>query len=47
MFIDICDIVVVGHGDGRVTVRNINSGSVEDDRIDLQPGDNIFADLGD
>ena len=47
LFIDICDIVVVGHGDGRVTVRNINSGSVEDDRIDLQPGDNIFADLGD
>ena len=47
LFIDICDIVVVGHGDGRVTVRNINSGSVEDDRIDLVPGDNIFADLGD
>ena len=47
LFIDICDIVVVGHGDGRVTVRNINSGSVEDDHIDLVPGDNIFADLGD
>jgi ribose 5-phosphate isomerase A len=47
LFIDICDIVVVGYGDGRVTVRNINSGDVEDDRIDLVPGDNIFADLGD
>jgi ribose 5-phosphate isomerase A len=47
LFIDICDIVVVGYGDGRVTVRNINSGAVEDDRIDLVPGDNIFADLGD
>ncbi len=47
LFIDICDIVVVGHADGRVTVRNINSGAVEDDRIDLVPGDNIFADLGD
>ena len=46
LFIDICDIVVIGHGDGRVTVRNINSGAVEDDRIDLVPGDNIFADLG-
>jgi ribose 5-phosphate isomerase A len=47
LFIDICDIVVVGHGDGRVSVRNINSGVVEDDRIDLVPGNNIFADLGD
>ena len=47
LFIDICDIVVIGHGDGRVTVRNINSGAVEDDHIDLAPGDNIFADLGD
>ena len=46
LFIDICDIVVVGHGDGRVTVRDINSGAVEDNHIDLVPGDNIFADLG-
>ncbi len=46
LFIDICDIVVVGHGDGRVTVRDINSGAVEDNQIDLVPGDNIFADLG-
>ncbi len=27
LFIDICDIVVIGHGDGRVTVRDINAGS--------------------
>ena len=47
LFIDICDIVVIGHADGRVSVRNINSGEVEDDRIDIMPGDNIFADLGD
>jgi len=26
LFIDICDIVVVGHADGRVTVRDINAG---------------------
>ena len=47
LFIDICDIVVIGHGDGRVTVRDINSGRVEDSSIDLAQTENIFADLGD
>jgi ribose 5-phosphate isomerase A len=47
LFIDICDIVVVGHADGRVTVRDINAGTAEDAQVTLAPGDNIFADLGD
>ncbi|MCU0801562.1 MAG: ribose-5-phosphate isomerase RpiA [Rhodobacteraceae bacterium] len=47
LFIDICDMVVIGHADGRVIVRDINSGERTDDRIDLIPGDNIFADLKD
>jgi ribose 5-phosphate isomerase A len=47
LFIDICDMVVIGHGDGRVIVRDINSGERSDARIDLVPGDNIFADLKD
>ena len=47
LFIDICDIVVIGHGDGRVTVRDINAGSETDDRILFAPTDNIFVDLGD
>ena len=47
LFIDICDIVVVGHGDGRVLVRDINSGEVQDERVEFAPSDNIFADLGD
>jgi ribose 5-phosphate isomerase A len=46
LFIDICDIVVVGHGDGRVTVRDINAGSETDDMVHFKPTDNIFADLG-
>jgi len=45
LFIDICDIVVIGHSDGLVTVRDINSGSEHDDRITFAPEDNIFADL--
>lgn len=47
LFIDICDIVIIGHGDGRVTVRDINAGSEHDDRIEFAPSANIFADLGD
>jgi ribose 5-phosphate isomerase A len=46
LFIDICDIVVIGHGDGRVTVRDITSGAVAEDRVDFAPPENIFADLG-
>jgi ribose 5-phosphate isomerase A len=45
LFIDICDIVVIGHGDGRVTVRDINAGSETDDFIEFAPTDNIFADM--
>ena len=47
LFIDICDIVIIGHADGRVTVRDINAGSEHDDRLEFAPSLNIFADLGD
>ncbi|MGB3248664.1 MAG: ribose-5-phosphate isomerase RpiA [Tabrizicola sp.] len=45
LFIDICDVVVIGHGDGRVTVRDINSGRVETGSVDMSDSRNIFADL--
>ena len=45
LFIDICDIVVVGFGDGRVEVRDINEGTVEKDRLDFVENDNLFSDL--
>ncbi|WP_375690414.1 ribose-5-phosphate isomerase RpiA [Pseudooceanicola sp. LIPI14-2-Ac024] len=47
LFIDICDKVVVGYGDGRVEVRDINDGSIEEDRLDFLEDDNLFRDLGD
>ncbi|MCL4160645.1 UNVERIFIED_CONTAM: hypothetical protein GTU68_010082 [Idotea baltica] len=47
LFIDICDIVVIGHGDGRVETRDINDGSVQEGRIDLVETDNLFADPSD
>ena len=46
LFIDICDVVVIGYGDGKVEVRDINAGTVQEDRIDFVESDNLFADLG-
>ncbi|MCV2887129.1 MULTISPECIES: ribose-5-phosphate isomerase RpiA [Ruegeria] len=47
LFIDICDTVVLGHGDGRVEIRDINQGTVEHDRLDFVESDNLFTDLAD
>lgn len=47
MFIDICDTVVVGYGDGKVEVRDINEGTVETDRLDFVESENLFTDLSD
>ncbi len=45
LFIDICDTVVIGHPDGRVEVRDVDSGKVDEGRIDFLDDDNIFSDL--
>lgn len=47
LFIDICDVVVVGYGDGRVEVRDINEGSVEENRHDFVETNNLFTDMND
>ena len=47
LFIDICDVVVIGHGTGKVEVRDINSGDTEEDRLDFVESDNMFSDLND
>lgn len=47
LFIDICDTVVIGYGDGRVEVRDINEGTVEKDKLDFVENDNLFTDLQD
>ncbi len=46
LFIDICDSVVIGYGDGRVEVRDINEGTVETGKLEFVETDNLFADLG-
>ncbi|MEO0484617.1 MAG: ribose-5-phosphate isomerase RpiA [Pseudomonadota bacterium] len=47
LFMDICDVVVVGFGDGRVEVRDINEGTVHEDRVLFLEDDNLFRDLMD
>ncbi|MEM6478284.1 MAG: ribose-5-phosphate isomerase RpiA [Pseudomonadota bacterium] len=47
LFMDICDIVVIGYGDGRVEVRDINDGTVHEDKINFVDTDNLFTDLSD
>ncbi|EAR51390.1 ribose 5-phosphate isomerase [Oceanicola granulosus HTCC2516] len=47
LFIDVCDAVVIGYGDGRVEVRDINEGTVEESRIDFLETENLFTDLAD
>ena len=45
LFIDICDAVVIGYGDGRVEVRDINQGTVATERLDFVESDNLFSDI--
>lgn len=47
LFIDICDVVVVGHASGQVDVRDITNNTHEVIRFDVRDDDNIFADLAD
>jgi ribose 5-phosphate isomerase A len=47
LFIDICDAVIIGFGDGRVEVRDINQGTVEESRFDFVETDNLFTDIAD
>ena len=47
LFIDICDVVVIGNGDGSVETRDINTGRVEHEKIDVIETDNLFVDIAD
>lgn len=45
LFIDICDTVIIGYGDGRLEMRDINDGTVEYDQLDFVEDNNLFTDL--
>ena len=46
LFIDICDRVIVGYGDGRFETRDLSTGAVESDRVEFAESRNVFTDLG-
>ena len=46
LFIDICDVIVTGHGDGTVETRDINSGETGTTQFLADPVANVFSDLG-
>ncbi|NNF24005.1 MAG: ribose-5-phosphate isomerase RpiA [Rhodobacteraceae bacterium] len=45
LFIDICDVVVIGHGDGRVEVKDITAGTTEQEVIEFLDTENLFSDM--
>lgn len=45
LFVDICDVIVTGHADGRVDMRDINSGEVETTHIAASGEENAFLDI--
>ncbi|MCL4105297.1 UNVERIFIED_CONTAM: hypothetical protein GTU68_055428 [Idotea baltica] len=45
LFTDICDMVVIGHGDGKVQIRDINNGTNKEERITFAETDNLFLDI--
>ena len=47
LFIDICDVIVTGHGDGTVETRDINSGEIAETRVAVAGEDNVFLDIAD
>lgn len=45
LFIDIADAVVIGHGDGSVEVRDINNGTIMNEKIEILLNENLFTDI--
>jgi ribose 5-phosphate isomerase A len=47
LFVGICDKIVVGHGDGRVELRDLASPRVEDAVVEILREDNLFGTICD
>ncbi len=46
LFVDICDVVVIGSADGRVQVKDINKGTSDEVQFDFLDEGNIFVEAG-
>ena len=47
LFVDVCDIVITGSGDGSVEMKDIEGGTVEQERVEIAEADNLFTDIAD
>ncbi|MEM9320332.1 MAG: ribose-5-phosphate isomerase RpiA [Pseudomonadota bacterium] len=47
LFLDMCDTLVLGHNDGTAEVRDIGTGRVSHERVDVSEADNLFKDIAD
>ncbi|MEM8822970.1 MAG: ribose-5-phosphate isomerase RpiA [Pseudomonadota bacterium] len=47
LFLDLCDVVVIGESDGSVEVRDMGTGTVTQERVELADDDNIFREVAD
>ncbi|WP_298562843.1 ribose-5-phosphate isomerase RpiA [uncultured Aliiroseovarius sp.] len=45
LFIDICDMVISGHGDGRIEVTDLTDGTLTEVQVETGQDANIFADI--
>ncbi|MEM9394271.1 MAG: ribose-5-phosphate isomerase RpiA [Pseudomonadota bacterium] len=45
LFIDICDMVLIGNSDATVEIRDINSGSIKQEQVEVATSTNVFSDL--
>ncbi|SMD00427.1 ribose-5-phosphate isomerase RpiA [Primorskyibacter flagellatus] len=45
LFIDVCDVVVIGHSDGTVDLRDITSTMAKQARPSTEKNENLFTDL--
>lgn len=45
LFIDICDVIITGHGDGKVEVHDINAGTSDINEIPSIDHENAFMDI--
>lgn len=47
LFLDICDTVIIGYGDGKVEVRDMNDSTAEETKFDFLDDGNLFTDNAD
>ena len=45
LFIDICDVIITGHGDGKVEMHDINSGESDVTQVASLEPDNLFSEV--